>query len=67
MRRPVFDAHWAAEAEYAVYERNRVAPGDAISGPALIAEDQTTTVVTAAFHVRVDGACNLILTRKDAL
>ncbi len=62
----VFDAHLAQEADYAVYERSLLAPGAAMRGPALIVEDQTTTVVTAAYDALVDGAGNLVLTRRHA-
>lgn len=64
--RRVFDAHLAREVDYAVYERSALAPGAGAPGPALIVEDQTTSVVTAAFDARVDGAGNLVLTRKAA-
>ncbi|MEL6464753.1 MAG: hydantoinase/oxoprolinase family protein [Pseudomonadota bacterium] len=50
----------------AVIERSALAPGDQLSGPALVTEPQTTTFVGADFHLRVDAAANLILTRKDA-
>lgn len=46
--------------------RSDLAPGDTLSGPALITEPQTTTFVGADFDLVVDGAGNLILTRKDA-
>ncbi|WP_166418651.1 hydantoinase/oxoprolinase family protein [Cochlodiniinecator piscidefendens] len=41
--------------------RDSLAPGDHVQGPALITEPQTTTLVSADFSVRVDGAGNLIL------
>lgn len=66
VRRRVFDPHLAVETDYAVFERTALAPGAAMAGPALVVEDQTTTVVTAAFDAQVDGAGNLILTRRNA-
>ncbi|MEO1493386.1 MAG: hydantoinase/oxoprolinase family protein [Pseudomonadota bacterium] len=46
----------------AVYDRTRLAPGDAIAGPALIVEAQTTTFVSADFAAELDGYGNIWLT-----
>lgn len=62
--RPVFDASRGRILDYGVYERARLQPGARVSGPALIVEDQTTTVVTATYDARVDSRGNLILTRN---
>jgi N-methylhydantoinase A len=48
-----------------VYRRESLPPGSRISGPALIAEDQTTTVVGAAFEARIDGLRNIVLRRRQ--
>jgi N-methylhydantoinase A len=40
-------------------------PGDRLSGPALIAEPQTTTLVSRDFTAEVDGDGNLLLTRVE--
>ncbi len=39
--------------EAAVFMRNSLEPGDAINGPALIIEPQTTTLVSSDFHAKV--------------
>lgn len=44
--------------------RDDLSPGDALTGPALIVEPQTTTFVAADFGLQVDAARNLILTRR---
>lgn len=49
----------------ALVDRDDLAPGHTLSGPALITEAQTTTFVGADFDLHVDAALNLILTRKD--
>jgi N-methylhydantoinase A len=41
-------------------------PGARIEGPALVAEDETTTFVTASFDAAIDGARNILLSRKQA-
>ncbi len=51
--------------EMAVYQREALRPGDRLAGPALIVEPQTTTLVSADFQAKVDGALNLILTREE--
>ncbi|MDH3668730.1 MAG: hydantoinase/oxoprolinase family protein [Paracoccaceae bacterium] len=51
--------------EMAVYQRDALRPGDRLAGPALIAEPQTTTLVSADFQAEVDGALNLILIREE--
>ncbi|MEM8840722.1 MAG: hydantoinase/oxoprolinase family protein [Pseudomonadota bacterium] len=56
-----------SEIEATVYWRPGLAPGDCVAGPALIAEPQTTTLVSADFDAFVDGAGNLHLTRKEAI
>lgn len=47
----------------AVVDRAALNPGDALAGPALVTESQTTTLVSADFEARVDGAGNLVLER----
>jgi N-methylhydantoinase A len=49
-----------------LYERQHLAPGLVLSGPALIVEDETTTLVTAAFHAQINGLGHIVLTRKTA-
>jgi N-methylhydantoinase A len=47
-----------------VYRRPDLRPGACVRGPAIVAEGQTSTVVPAAFDLRVDGALNLVLDRR---
>ncbi len=47
----------------AIYERALLIPGAKIIGPALIVEPQTTTLVSADFTARLDGAGNIIMER----
>jgi len=65
-KRTVFDATAGREMHYALHERTALSPGDLLDGPALIVEDQTTTVVTSAFDARIDARGNIILERKSA-
>lgn len=49
----------------AVFERAHLCEGDAVSGPALIVEPQTTTLVGQGWQALVDGSGNLHLHRCE--
>ncbi|MCP3855495.1 MAG: hydantoinase/oxoprolinase family protein [Actinomycetia bacterium] len=51
--------------DFALVHRSDLIPGDQLTGPALIIEDQTTTVVSPRFDVRVDGRDHLVLERRS--
>ncbi len=46
-----------------VLDRHSLHPGDTVNGPALIAESQTTTFVSADFNARMDEKGNIWMTR----
>ena len=56
----VFDGD---ERESLPIDRSKLQPGNAFSGPALVVEYSTTTVVPPDFHCRVDAGENLIMER----
>jgi N-methylhydantoinase A len=60
-RRKVFDPQAGEFADVPIYWRNDLAPGARIKGPAVIAEDDTSTVVSSLFDAFVDqfGAIEL--------
>ena len=49
-----------------VHDRDRLKPGARIGGPAVIVEDETSTVVTPAFDAAIDGRGAIVLTRRGA-
>ena len=49
-----------------VYRRADLGPGSAVAGPAVIAEDETTTIVTSRFAVSVDPSGALRLVARSA-
>jgi N-methylhydantoinase A/oxoprolinase/acetone carboxylase beta subunit len=49
-----------------VWDRYGLPPGWRVAGPVVIEEVESTTVVTPAFDVAVDGELNLVLTRRQA-
>jgi N-methylhydantoinase A len=63
-RRAVFDADSADFIEVAIYERAALAPGAVILGPAIIIEDETSTVVTRHFDARIDPFGYIELRRR---
>src|SRR5262249_30553592 len=63
-RRGVFDASFGSFVDYTIYERADFRPGACVSAPVLVVEDETTTVVPAAFSVSVDARAHLILQRN---
>ncbi|HML14691.1 MAG TPA: hypothetical protein VK456_15395, partial [Xanthobacteraceae bacterium] len=64
-RRPLFDPGRGETIEVAVYRRADLRPGAQIKGPALIVEDETSTVVSPAFDASVDGYGYIELQRRS--
>jgi len=48
-----------------VYLRGQLQAGDGVQGPALITEDQTTTVVTSNYHAMIDARGHIVMTRQE--
>ena len=59
--RNVFDPASGATEEAALYDRSALCPGMGFSGPALVVEDETTTVVPSGFAARVNALGQIIL------
>jgi N-methylhydantoinase A len=62
--RELFDSATEKTVEAPVYARADLKPGATVPGPALIFEDQTTTVVSSAFDVGVNSLGYIVLTRR---
>jgi len=63
--RQVFDPATGTAHEAAIYTRTSLNIGAGLQGPALIVEDETTTVVPPGFAARVNGGGHIVLTRKE--
>ena len=63
-QRPVFDPELGEFVPVAIYERGSLAPGARIAGPAIIVEDETSTVVTRLFDAAIDSFGYIELTRR---
>ncbi len=64
-RRRVYDGDAEVWQDWPEYDRAHLQPGAAAAGPAIIAEDETTTVVPAGFAFRIDGARFIHLMRRQ--
>jgi N-methylhydantoinase A len=62
--RPVFDPETGEFIEVPIYQRRDLLPGALIPGPAVIVEDETSTVVSRIFHARVDAFGYIELNRS---
>ena len=58
----LFDGGAFADAR--AWRREALAAGTELAGPALIVEDQTTTVVPAGFDARIEADASILLTRR---
>ena len=61
----MFDTGVGRRVDYAVHQRQVLAPGDSIKGPALIVEAETTTVVPSSFDATINAVGQIVLTRKE--
>ena len=64
-RRPLFDPQAGEFQNVPIYWRGDLAPGAKIAGPAVIAEDDTATVVSRLFEAQVDKFGYIALTRLE--
>ena len=49
-----------------VYRRDSLPPGSAFPGPAIVAEDETSTYISASFAAHIDASGCIVMDRKDA-
>jgi N-methylhydantoinase A len=63
-RRQVFDHESGAFVEVAIFERGELDPGAVIHGPAVIVEDETSTVVTRLFTAQIDAFGTILMVRR---
>ena len=54
-QRPFFDGRAGSTIDVPLYRRERMEAGVRVPGPAIIAEDETSTFVTASFDARIDA------------
>jgi N-methylhydantoinase A len=64
--RSVFDPATGAAQVYAIVERDTLAAGDRVAGPAVIVERETSTVVTTSFDAVLQSDGAILLVRKGS-
>ena len=64
--RRLFDPMQRDFRDVPVYARAALRPGNVIQGPAVIAEDETTTIITSGFTAALDPSGAIRLTSKSA-
>ncbi len=62
--RPVFDGRSGRTTEVPVYRREKLPPGSAFAGPAIVAEDETSTYISASFTAHIDASGCIVMDRK---
>lgn len=63
--REIFDARVGAFVNAALIERDRLAPGHRVAGPAVIVERETTTIVTSSYEaIMQSNGCILVRVNK---
>jgi N-methylhydantoinase A len=62
--RRIYDARQGKFLDFAEHRRNTLSPGDQVRGPAVISEDETTTVVAASFDASINQAGYIVMTRR---
>jgi N-methylhydantoinase A len=65
-RRPVYFREAGGFVDCPIYDRDRLGPDDSFSGPAIVEEWTSTTVVPLGWRLSVDGWGNLILRVEEA-
>jgi N-methylhydantoinase A len=63
-RRPVFDPEAGEFVSVAIHDRDALHPGAQIPGPAIIVEDETSTVITRLFTAEIDPFGYIELNRR---
>jgi len=62
--RSVFDPASGKELETAIVPRDTLSPGDCVTGPAVIVERETSTIVTSPFDAVIQADGTILLVRK---
>ncbi|MGY3452195.1 hydantoinase/oxoprolinase family protein [Bradyrhizobium sp. USDA 4353] len=64
--RKFFDGRAGRFVDIPLYRREQMTPGAVVAGPAVIAEDETSTFISDSFDAHIDGAGSIVMERKAA-
>jgi N-methylhydantoinase A len=62
--RPVFDGRSGRSTDVPVYRREALPPGSAFPGPAIVAEVETSTYISASFTAHIDASGCIVMDRR---
>jgi N-methylhydantoinase A len=62
---PVFDGRSGQTLHIPRYRRAQLIPGARFPGPAIVAEDETATFISAGFDAWIDGIGSIVMDRKE--
>ncbi|MBM3649319.1 MAG: hydantoinase/oxoprolinase family protein [Alphaproteobacteria bacterium] len=65
-KRAVFDGRSGRTVEVPVYRRDALPPGSRFAGPAIVAEDETSTYISASFAAHIDASGCIVMDRQEA-
>jgi N-methylhydantoinase A len=64
--RQFFDGRAGETIDVPLYRREQLSPGETVAGPAVIAEDETSTFISVSFEAHIDSAGSIVMERKVA-
>ena len=64
--RQFFDGRAGETIDVPLYRRELLSPGATVAGPAIIAEDETSTFISVSFEAHIDSAGSIVMERKVA-
>ena len=64
--RQFFDGRAGETIDVPLYRREQLSPGATVAGPAIIAEDETSTFISVSFEAHIDSAGSIVMERKVA-
>jgi N-methylhydantoinase A len=64
--RQFFDGRAGETIDIPLYRREQLSPGATVAGPAIIAEDETSTFISMSFEAHIDSAGSIVMERKVA-
>jgi N-methylhydantoinase A len=64
-QQPVRDTTTGAVSDWTIYDRTTLSPGATVAGPAIVAEDETSTLIGPGWSAVVNGLGYIEMTRND--
>ncbi len=65
-QRDIFDAALSQTVSASVFDRDQLQPGMTLTGPAVVVEQGTSTLIASSFNCRIDASGAMVLTSKES-